>query len=475
MEQDNQHNPKLRLLVVFACFGEKNIDLLKRIIAHYRSMTLDVDVVVVSDAPKDLGEGVEVIVGLPTEDPWSLPFAHNAVLAQRVEQYDLFAYSEDDMDVTEENIRSFLRVAPQLAPDEIAGFLRYEADASGNRSFPDIYDAYRWKPESVKRRGSLVVAEFTNEHAAYFLLTRDQLRKAIASGGFVRAPYRGRHDMACTAATDPYTSCGFHKVICISELENFLIHHASNRYLALGRITLPALKEQTQALINICDGTRPAKTLCEVEPKVHQHWSKSLYEEPARVWLDAVPEKARTILSIGCGWGAFEEELQRRGAVVTALPLDSVIGTAAERRGVQVVYGTLDEGLQMVRTRKFDCVVMSYLVHLLPDPTSIINACSLMIQPGGKLLLSAPNFNRFPVLLKRTFLNGDYRKLRNFGDSGITVCDPSGVARMAGNAGFRVTGVHWLNHTALSGKGRPPALKLGGLTAQDWMLELQHN
>lgn len=470
METGCQSNSNPRLLVVIASFGEKNLELLRRVIARYRAMTLPVDVVVVSNAPKDLGPDVEVVVGLPTNDPWSLPFAHKAVMARKLEQYDLFAYSEDDMEVTEENIRAFLRVAPLLAADEIAGFLRYEADSFGNRTLPEVHDCYRWIPESARPRGSLVVAEFTNEHAAFFLLTRPQLRQAIASGGFLRAPYRGRHDMACSAATDPYTSCGFRKVVCVSELEDFLIHHASNRYSGKLGPSLAAFQEQIQALIQIGRQTRPAKTLCAVEPRVPGHWGKDLYESATPEWLKAAPKEARTVLSVGCGEGAFETEMQRRGAAVTALPMDSVIGAAVERRGIPVIYGTLDEAFHLLGSRQFHCVALSHLLHLAPDPEKVIDLCAQRVAPGGRFLISGPNFNRFPILLKRNFCRGDERKMRSFSESGITLCGPASLAKRLRRCGLRVASVHWRNHSALLGKGGPPAVELGGLTAKDWVL-----
>jgi 2-polyprenyl-3-methyl-5-hydroxy-6-metoxy-1,4-benzoquinol methylase len=473
METGSQKNPPLRLLVVIASFGEKNLELLRRIIARYRTMTFRADVVVVSNAPKDLGADVEVLVGLPTKDPWSLPFAHKAVMVRKVEEYDLFAYSEDDMVVTEENIRAFLRVTPRLAPDEIAGFLRYEVDPSGNRSLPEVHRAFRWKPESVRRRGSSLTAEFTNEHSGFYLLTRDQLRQAIACGEFVCAPYQGRYGTPETAATDIYTRCGFRKVVCVSELESFLIHHASNRYSGALGLPVKAFQEQIQALSEIGDRARPATSLCEVEPKVFRSkWSKSLYEKPDLEWLEAVPKDARIVLSIGCGWGMFEAELKARGAAVTALALDSVIGAIAERHGIHVLYGTLDEGLRRLQALQFDCVAMSHLLHLLPNPAKIMEECSRVLRPGGRLLLSGPNFNRFRVRLQRALPKGDYRKLRTFAESGIHLYEPSSIAKMLGQAGLRVAALRWINHAPLLAKGTGrPAMRLGCLTAKDWMLE----
>src|SRR5437879_6487444 len=74
---------RLRLLVAIASYGEKNLKFLKQMISTYRRMPFDVDVVVLCESPKNLGNEAEVVVGLPSRNPWSLPFAHKAIFAQR--------------------------------------------------------------------------------------------------------------------------------------------------------------------------------------------------------------------------------------------------------------------------------------------------------------------------------------------------------------------------------------------------------
>src|SRR4029077_9551511 len=138
----------------------------------YHGMPFDVDLVVLSEAPKSLGPNVEVIVGLPSRNPWTLPFAHKAIFAERADRYDLFVYSEDDIWATEANIRAFLTATPELELNEIAGFMRYEIDGSGNWLLAEPWGHYHWKPESVRQRGAYTVAEFTNEHAGFYILTQ---------------------------------------------------------------------------------------------------------------------------------------------------------------------------------------------------------------------------------------------------------------------------------------------------------------
>src|ERR1700719_3961404 len=113
----------MKILVAIASYGTNKDSYLRQLIAEYRGMSYHVDIVVVSNISKDLGDAVEVSVGLPAKDPWSLPFAHKRIFADRLEQYDLFIYSEDDTLITERHIENFVKATRVLKDDEIAGFL----------------------------------------------------------------------------------------------------------------------------------------------------------------------------------------------------------------------------------------------------------------------------------------------------------------------------------------------------------------
>jgi 2-polyprenyl-3-methyl-5-hydroxy-6-metoxy-1,4-benzoquinol methylase len=375
------------------------------------------------------------------------------------------------MEVTEENIQAFLCATSQLEPLEIAGYLRYEIDSSGTRSLPDVHGAFHWKIESVRRRGADTIAEFTNEHAGFYILTQSQLRQAVASGGFLTEPYEGRYGMLETAATDPYTRCGFRKVICISVLDNFLIHHMPNRYVGQLGTPLFVFKDQIHSLMEICDKNHPASSLCKVESKLRRgRWSKPYDEEPSEELLKAVPDDVKTILSIGCGRGAMEVRLKQRGTTVTAIPLDSVIGAAAARLGIEVVYGAWDECLTILDGRQFDCVLMTNLIHLLPNPKTVLEQCSRFVREGGTLVISGPNFSRLPVLIKRTLRAEDYGKLRSFSESGINICGPRTFQKHIKRQGLRVKPIKWVHQTPPRRELSGIWSRLGRLMAKDWII-----
>lgn len=437
---------RVRLLAVIACYGNKNIEFLKKVVYGYQTMSINVDVVVISEAQKDIGAKVELVVGQPSKNPWSLPFAHKKIFAERTDQYDLFIYSEDDIGVTEENILAFMQVTASLNSDEIAGFIRYEIDKDGLWSVPDLHGNYHWKAESVRKRGEYTVAELTNEHAGFYILTQEQLRRSIASGGFLREPYEGRYDMACTAGTDPYTNCGFRKVICISTIEKFFVHHLSNRYAGLMGIPLSEFEPQIQTLLSGSKGKRLKSTFANTETRIlHGRWSKSYYEQPNEDMLSLVPKEAKNILSVGCGWGASEIKLKQSGADINAIPLDSVIGATAERQGINVIYGDIEEAFSSISKNRFDVVVMTNLLHLLPNAEVILGKCVQLIRPGGSILLAGPNFDFFPHLMLRLVGWGDFRKLKRYEESGINVTGIPQLKKQLLEAGLRVVDVKWDN------------------------------
>ena len=462
---------KVRVLVAIASYGEKNLSYLRTIIDQYRAMpSMSVDVVVLSEAPKDLPPPTRVAVGLPSPNPWSLPFGHKKLFADKRAEYDLFIYSEDDMGVREENILAFMEATRILAPDEIAGFLRYEKSLSA-AWMPDAHSTFRWRPESVIERQGRFFAQYTNEHAAFFILTRYQLQRAIESGGFLKDPYEGKYDMLCAAATDPYTSCGFRRVVCISNLQPFLIHHMSDRYTGQMGMPLSKFEEQIATLRTISAGAHPATTLCEVESKVPRgEWSKGLYETPHEALLAMLPAKASAALSIGCGSGDTEAVLRDRGAAVTVLPLDSVIGAEAAKRGLTPVYGSLDDALGRLRGTSYDCVLATNLLHLQEKPEALFERCVELVARGGSVIVDSPNFRQLSVLLKRAG-EGPFRSLRSFSESGVTTLGPGALARIARRAGLTVE-LRWYGHS-LPKKFRLRSWtpQLGWLTAAGWVLK----
>src|ERR1700722_17509997 len=193
----------MKTLVTIASYGTGNDRYLSQLVREYQSMSFDVDIVVLSNQRKEVGPGVEVVVvDLKGKNPWSLPFLHKDLFAARLEDYDLFIYSEDDTLIREKNIKAFLDVSAVLPENEIPGFLRFEEAPNGKLNYPEVHGHFHWDPSSVQIRGAYTLAFLTNEHSACYVLNRKQLRKAIDSRGYLVGPHSGKYDLLCSAATD---------------------------------------------------------------------------------------------------------------------------------------------------------------------------------------------------------------------------------------------------------------------------------
>jgi SAM-dependent methyltransferase len=429
----------MRILVAIANYGTKNLKYLQTLLSEYRRMPFPVDIVILSNEPKDLGKDVEVRVGLPAKNPWSLPFAHKPLFAERSKDYDLFIYSEDDTPIAEKNIRAFLDAVRVLSGDEIAGFLRYETGPDGKRHISTAHGRFHWRPESVKKVGGDVFAEFTNAHSACFILTREQLERAIASGGFLVPPYEGEYDMLCSAATDPYTRCGLTKVINISRLEEFLLPHLPNRYVGALGTEYSAFQEQIEALKQIAAGKRPAaRALPNRQLPGRPPWLKSFYEPCCQELIRLVPQGARSILSLAIGTGATECELARLGFRVTAIPLDSVICASAESRGVEMAHGELAPGLEKLGDRRFDCLILGRVIYLQEDPAAFVLKCSRLLADGGRILIREPNFGNLQTYGGRLLKKERYQGLGSFREMGVTPVTLGRVRRWLKSAGLLV-------------------------------------
>lgn len=405
----------MRLLVAIANYGFKNTDYLTRLIREYKSMPCDVDIVVLSNVPKRLDPDIEVVVGLPAKDPWSLPFGHQRIFANRLQDYDLFIYSEDDMLITWRNIEAFLSLTKVLPEDRIAGFVRYELDSAGERSYPEFHGPFHWIANSVTKIDKYTFAIFSNLHSGCYITAQDQLKRAIASGGYLVKPHQGRYDLLCSAATDPYTQCGFTKLICISHISDCLVHHLPNRYANrdVFGIGEDEFNKQIALLLSMGDDRTQRQALFPTEKKIdHVRWDKTFYSTPDEALLSLVPKDAENILSIGCGDATTEAVLAGAGVTVTAIPLDPIMGMLAASKGVRVTAPDFDTAFEELDGAKFDCIIFSDVLQHLSEPTDILSKAVKLLSNRGELLISIPNFDNlkvfkdhfpYPVLKKWTY------------------------------------------------------------------------
>ena len=440
----------MKILVVIANHGMKNKRFLDVLLEEYRSMSHEVDIVILSDVPKDLGSDIKVRVGAPTDDPWSLPFGYVQVFEEYASQYDIYIYSEDDTLLTEVQIDGFLRVNELLPEDEIPGFLRYEIGPEGAEYYSTIHGAYHWEPKSVKRAGDYVLARYTNDHSACFVITRAQLARGLERGGLSKGVRSGLYDKLCTAATEPYTQFGLTKLVPVSHLWEFSLHHLPDIYLGLIGIRREDGDREAQKLLELEGVVEGLEPLVRTETFFDETtWNKSFYEHARGDILGLIPSDTQALLSVGCGFGHTEEALVKRGVRVTGIPLDCVIAVSAAARGVRTISPCLDEALRELGDEQFECILITDVLHHFNDPKQTLRRLLLHLAPRGRVVLSAPNFHH-PRQWRRRLEGKSPLPKATRETAGVVITSPSVVGAWLSVAGLRRVGYASPEHLPFS-------------------------
>lgn len=106
----------------------------------------------------------------------------------------------------------------------------------------------------------------------------------------------------------------------------------------------------------------------------------------------------KSVLDVGCGGGILTESMAARGARVTGIDMGQAPLSVAQLHlaaaGLQVDYlKTTAEQLVAERPEAFDVVTCMEMLEHVPDPASVVVACSGLVRDGGTVCFSTINRN----------------------------------------------------------------------------------
>ena len=131
--------------------------------------------------------------------------------------------------------------------------------------------------------------------------------------------------------------------------------------------------------------------------------------------LDFIDARAglagKKVLDVGCGGGILSESMAHRGASVTGIDLGeaplSVARLHALESGATVDYRLISvEALAAEQPGHYDIVTCMEMLEHVPDPASVIRACSQLVRPGGYVFFST--LNRTPKSYAFAILGAEY-------------------------------------------------------------------
>lgn len=157
------------------------------------------------------------------------------------------------------------------------------------------------------------------------------------------------------------------------------------------------------------------------------------------------------IIDIGCGGGILTEALAKQGAQVTGIDKSNALIQIAKKHAEEnylsiKYYHTEAESFAKNHNQSFDMVCCMELLEHVPDPCSLIQACSDLAKPGANIFFSTINRNPRSYLL--AILGAEYfLKLLPKGthDYKKFIC-PSELAKAGRNANLtlqKFQGIHY--------------------------------
>jgi 2-polyprenyl-3-methyl-5-hydroxy-6-metoxy-1,4-benzoquinol methylase len=114
----------------------------------------------------------------------------------------------------------------------------------------------------------------------------------------------------------------------------------------------------------------------------------------------------KRVLDVGTGLGFFAEELQKRGASVTAVDIgETLLNRVRTRVGCECRRVDALALVEYFGPESFDCVLSSECIEHTPSPTEAVRQMIRVLRSGGYLSLSTPNRVWLPVVKLATALN----------------------------------------------------------------------
>ena len=119
----------------------------------------------------------------------------------------------------------------------------------------------------------------------------------------------------------------------------------------------------------------------------------------------------KKVLDLGCGGGILAEAMARQGAHVTGLDISEAPLEAARQHSAQsnlvinYINNTAEE-YGSTSGQSFDVITCMEMLEHVPDPKSIIKACSALIKADGHIFYST--INRTPKAYLLAVLGAEY-------------------------------------------------------------------
>jgi 2-polyprenyl-6-hydroxyphenyl methylase/3-demethylubiquinone-9 3-methyltransferase len=173
-------------------------------------------------------------------------------------------------------------------------------------------------------------------------------------------------------------------------------------------------------------------------------------------WINSqISLLGKKVLDVGCGGGILAESMSQKGANVTGIDLSDKALEVADLHGLEsglkVCYEKIPVEEMAIRDEgKFDVVTCMEMLEHVPDPASVVQACSSLVKAGGRIFFSTLNRNLKSYL--QAILAGEYllRILPRGTHDYAKFIRPSELGKFSRDAGLVVCAMRGMRYNPLT-------------------------
>jgi len=109
--------------------------------------------------------------------------------------------------------------------------------------------------------------------------------------------------------------------------------------------------------------------------------------------------QGKQVLDVGCGGGILADAMARKGAQVLGVDLSTKALKVAQLHALEAQTHNINyrevsaEALAAEQPATYDVVTCMEMLEHVPDPASVVRACSQLVRPGGWVFFSTLNRN----------------------------------------------------------------------------------
>lgn len=114
--------------------------------------------------------------------------------------------------------------------------------------------------------------------------------------------------------------------------------------------------------------------------------------------------KPGRLLEVGCGSGSRLTQFAILGWSVEGQEVDAASAAIAERRGLKIHLGTLDN--LNLPDGSYEAIVMNHVIEHVHDPFKLLKECRRLLSPNGILIAVTPNIHSYGHRIFKSYWRG---------------------------------------------------------------------